>query len=181
MAMYRLDRNWLIATLVLDALPLPVVLVLGVSDLPLFLAAVLLVLSLVALALSWCIAFIQREAGATGHGKVHSNIVAIARASGVLSLTAVFWHSSTLLGVLILVQAVLAFLLFVSYAMLLKMVVGVIRLQRAITDPAPHTNADTSATSALGEPATSAPPRAQDNGRGVQVNGFRDQGHPYLP
>jgi hypothetical protein len=174
-AMYRIDRSWLLAILGLDALLLPVVLVLGVPDPPLFLATIFLVIALVFMACAWSVIFIKEGFHIATYDKVHSTIVAIAEASGLAALTAVFWHTSTGVGILVLVLSVLAFLLFLSYSVLAKVAVGFFRLQAAVNAPAvaganTPTGANASAPTESGAPQRPEPP-AQEDGRGGTVGG----------
>jgi hypothetical protein len=136
-AIYRVDFYTLAGIGALDLVLLTVVLPMGASGLALFLATLFLAISLVFVAMSLCISFAKQEMGLTSYGKVHSNILAVAEASGLAALTAAFWHSSTPVGILVLVLSVVAFLLFTFYYLLLKITAGFFRLQAAVTAPQP--------------------------------------------
>jgi hypothetical protein len=145
-AQFRMDRYLAAGMGAVDLVLLPVVLPIGVPDHPLFLATVFLAVSLVFVAVSFFVSFIKRDVGLTGYGKVHGTVIFLAQASGVAALTGTFWHSSPFVGILFLALVVPAYLLCVSYAVLAKMAVGLIRLQSAVNEPA----ADASTTTREG-------------------------------
>jgi hypothetical protein len=144
----RIDRYLAAGMGAVDLVLLPVVLPMGVSDRPLFLAVLSLAISLVLVAVSLFVNFVKQQVGITGYGKVHGTMASLALYSGGAALTATLWHLSRFIGILFLVLAVTAYLACSLYFVAAKMAVGYFTLQSAFNAPA----ADANTSSKSGEP-----------------------------
>jgi hypothetical protein len=108
--LFRLDRYVLGGTAAIDALLLPVVLVLGVPDAPLFLAMLLWAISLVCVVVALFVTVVKHQYGRTGYEWGHMTVVALAQTAGVWALTEAIWHSSPLISMVFLVLTVVAYI-----------------------------------------------------------------------
>jgi hypothetical protein len=160
-SMYRIDRYLAAGMGAIDVVLLPVLLVLGVPDRPLFIALLSLAISLVLTGVALFITFVKRDVGIASYGKVHGTVISLGLLSGTAALTATFWHLSSLVGTLFLVLAVGAYLACAVYLVAVKMAVGYINLQAAFNEPA----ADASTSNESGEPHRSQAP-VEERGEG---------------
>lgn len=144
---YRADRYLTAGMGAVDLVLLAVILQIGAPDHSLFIATVMLSISLVFVGVSLFISFARQEARLSTESSWHSNLMAVAHASGVAALTAAFWHIAASIGVLFLVLAVIAYVGCLVYLAWVTMIPGARRaLQAAGEISSPSTNASNEST-----------------------------------
>jgi hypothetical protein len=132
---FRLDRYLVTGIAAIDLLLIPVIFPMGVPDQALFIALLSLAISLVLVSCSFFVIFVKADLKINSYGKVHSGLIFFSLLSGVTALTATIWHSSTLIGAIFLVLAILGYLACLSYVILVRTTVAFIQLLEAIQAP----------------------------------------------
>jgi hypothetical protein len=107
----------------------------GVPDRPLFIALLSLAISLVLVCCSLFVVFVKNSLKINIYGKVHSLLIFLSLVSGATALTATFWHSSSLIGAIFLILAILAYLGCLAYLLLARTAVAYVGLLEAIQAP----------------------------------------------
>lgn len=105
---YALDIYLTAGMGAVDLVLLAILVPLGASDQPLFVATLALAISLVFVSWSLVTSFVKRHLGVAAYEIGHSNLISLALASGIAALTATFWHVSAVIGATILLLAIVA-------------------------------------------------------------------------
>jgi hypothetical protein len=161
---YRLDRYLVTGIAAVDLLLIPVIIPMGVPDQALFIALLSLAISLVLVSCSLFVVFVKADLKINSYGKVHSWLIFLSLLSGVTALTATIWHSSSLIGAVFLILAVLGYLACLSYVTLVRTAVAFLQLLEVIqappdnneqeSPPTGRTNRETGVNSTAYEPTT---------------------------
>lgn len=119
-SLYPYDRFLVAGIGALDLILLPVIVPLGVSDTPLFLALLLLVISIVLVGTALFFGFVKSQAGITRYGRIHGTIIALALVTGAGAMACMLLHVSVLIGIVFIAVAVVAFIVCSFYLMLVQ-------------------------------------------------------------
>jgi hypothetical protein len=131
---YRADLYLTAGMGAVDLVLLNTIVPMGVSDQPLFLATLMLAVSLVFVGVSLFISFARRDVGLTTDSGLHSWLMLVAYVPSVGALTATFWHVSSSIGVLFLALAVLVGIGATVYLFYLTTLSGFRRMMQALRE-----------------------------------------------
>lgn len=141
--MYAYDRYMLSGIGALDLILLPVIVPMGVSDTPLFLALLFLVISIVFVVTSLFFGFVKSQAGITRYGVIHGTIVFLALLTGAGAMAGMLLHVSVPIAIVFMAVAFIAFIVCTIYVLLVRVGMRYIKMQegKSPEDPATDTSA----------------------------------------